>query len=487
MTPAARQAIERDIEVRLQTQGVNWRQLGAETKDALMAEARRALETGGKLDDVQLARIADIKAIGATPTRAAVTRDPGDWTSVKNLRGVEGVGEPIRRVEQDNARAMVNYLTGLRNQSGGAAKSAYQAGEGATEAILTKEREMQNAVSQLYRVIDKQLGKAVTVAPKQLSAAMDEVSVRMDADPIIGTVNRYLAKVKANETGYLATREAEELRKLIRDVTWDKGASMRQIGNRLIDALDDDVFSGFGRDSPYKLARDAAKAKFAEFEGKAAQGAIAGRTAPEDFVKRYVLDGKVSDLREVRRLLTTGTQEQRQRGAQAWADLRGQVFDHLLLKATGAQTLDDVAGQAFSFARFSRALNAMEPEKLHTLFSPKEIDQLRTLERASKLLTSEVPFSDVNHSKTTAALANLLQKIGNTPVLAQMLSPVMGVIKLGKDWVDDAAKRQQVAEILVGSAVRAGKRAPLPASRLEPALPGVAAAGFYQSSQGADE
>jgi hypothetical protein len=177
-------------------------------------------------------------------------------------------------------------------------------------------------------------------------------------------------------------------------------------------------------------------------------------------------------------------------GLQAVKDAKGHILDSLLLKSTGASNVDDVAGRAFSGARFGKALDAIDSEKLHMLFTPDEIGQLRTLQRASKYLTEEVPFSDVNHSKTTAALANLMLKIGNTPVLGHLVSPIAGTLKLGADWLNDQRARQAVAEALAGGmpaskapsflARMAEKRAP---NMIEKAAPGAAGALTYEASQ----
>src|SRR5581483_9512301 len=104
----------------------------------------------------------------------------------------------------------------------------------------------------------------------------------------------------------------------------------------------------------------------------------------------------------------------------------------LLKKSTGATSIDDLARRIgtpdlkFSGRAFGKALDAIEPEKLHLLFTPDEIGQLRTLQKAASYLTEEVPFSDVNHSKTAGALANLLMKVGGSVADAATNLPIAG-------------------------------------------------------------
>lgn len=171
-------------------------------------------------------------------------------------------------------------------------------------------------------------------------------------------------------------------------------------------------------------------------------------------------------------------------GKQAVQDVKGHLLDNLLLKATGATNIDDLAGKRFSGVAFGKALDAIPPEKLHLIFKPEELSSLRQLQKASKLLTEEVPFSDVNHSRTTAALANLLLKVGETPFVGKLVSPIIGTGKIGLDWVQNASQRKQVAEILLGSSATSGQRQALPPAKLEKLLPaGVGAAAAGVSTQ----
>jgi hypothetical protein len=85
----------------------------------------------------------------------------------------------------------------------------------------------------------------------------------------------------------------------------------------------------------------------------------------------------------------------------------------------------------------------------------------------------------VNHSKTTAALANVILKLGNTPLLGQLVSPIIGTAKIGMDWVNNANLRKQVAEALVASAGKEGAAKRLPVYAAERFLP-AAGAGAAQ-------
>jgi hypothetical protein len=94
------------VEVALQAKGIDFNKLTQDVRDQLVSEAGDALKAGGKLDADALARKADIEAVGAKPTRAAVTRSPQDWQFEQNTRGLrEGIGDPIVKRAQENASA----------------------------------------------------------------------------------------------------------------------------------------------------------------------------------------------------------------------------------------------------------------------------------------------------------------------------------------------------------------------------------------------
>lgn len=422
------QILQGEIRMVLEGQGVNVNQLSDDVLASLVKDAQQAVKVDGNLNPAQLARKADIENVGATPFKAAITREPRDWQQFKNLRGVEDVGEGIVRVEQENAQALTDALQ--RIGSGG--KTKYQVGESVIDAVSQKSREMQSEVGKLYRKADQEFGGAMTAKPESLLEKVGELSVRADADPIMTTINRYLTRrgvldKEGNTQGYLSLKESEELRKLIRDVSWDKGRSMRQIGNDLIEALDDDVFRGFPEGSPYAVGRQAAKARFDEFSTNSLKRITDDSVTPDAFVTNYVMGkGKVDELRQLKKVLTTGTKDQLERGAAAWSDIKGAFLDNLMLRSTGATSLDDIAGKPFSGRNFSKALDGIELEKLHLIFTPTELDSLRQLQRASKLLTEEVPFSDVNYSKTGAMVANLMKKIGQTPILGAVMRNFAG-------------------------------------------------------------
>lgn len=472
------------IEIELRQQGIDFNRLTREVQKSLLDDAQNVLRTGMDLDPTQLARKADIEAVGARGTRAAVTRNPKDWRTMQNLRGVDNAGEGIAARQSGDAQAMGDYLSALRANTGSKATTAFEAGEAPIKALQAADAARNTVVDDLYAAY-RGMGQQDAAVPATrvadvLGRVADEIGVENIPSPVLGRLKEF-GLLGGTQTKLLTINEADKLNKLINNNNPGRGTpgarALQPIKEALNDALLDIPEEGASK--ALLTARRSAADMFAERRASSGVEAAIGDVAPDKFVQRFIINAPVKDMRA-----SLAAIKKTPDGTQAIADIKGHLFDNLLLKATGATSVDQFASRAatehtFSGRNFAKALDAIAPEKLHAIFTPSEIDSLRTLQRASKYLTEEVPFSDVNHSKTAAAMANLLAKIGQTPMLGGLLSPILGTAKIGMDWVKDAAQRRAVAEMLLTSAGRPGQAIPAQLAapgKLAPLAPGAAAA-----------
>lgn len=490
--PQLAQSLVQDLTTALQSHGIDFGQLAQQTKDALLQDAVNALKAGGKLDPEQLARKADITAVGGQPTRASVTRSPEDWRLEQNMRGLDnGIGAPIARRAQENAQAMMEYLGQMRTSTGGKAGTALEAGESAIGALKAGDAAKEKAVDDLYKAWRASGVQDTNVPATKLADTLGKVSDEIGTENIPAAVLNRLKEfglVGGNQTKVLTVNEADKLNRLINNNNPGNGPASLALG-RIKSALNEAMLeiepaaqSGV---EALKAARAAAAQRFREQEASKGITAAVDDIAPDRFVRKYILNAEARDLAATKaELLKTAE------GRQAFNDIRGHLFDDLLMKATGSSSMSDLATKIgspegrFSGAAFAKALDAIAPEKMRLIFSPEEIGQLRTLQRASKFLTTEVPFAHVNYSNTSSAIANLLMKIPSAiggafthiPVLGTMAA---GAYKVGTDAIKDQAARRAVAESLVG-----GVPLKLPQSSgpnlIERAVPGAAGAAYAQ-------
>lgn len=493
---AQQQGIVAELASKLQKEGVDWGKLTSEVQASLAADAQKALSVGGTLDDAMLANKALIEQVGAKPTRASITRAPKDWQQEANLRGGPG-GEAIMQRHRDNALAMTDYLQKLRSQGGGKTATALEAGESVIGVLKSQDAAKENAVSGLYDAYRAAGGEYTRVPQTKLTEALGKViddglfdALQKDAPGVVTRLKEF-GFLEGKVTRNLTVKDADLFNRVLNNNNPGFGPASKAIAtikSALNESLLDVPESGLKSSEALVTARKAAAERFADQRAGKGITAALDEAAPDRFVKKFFFDADVRDVRAMKaELLKTPD------GAQAMKDVKGHLLDTALLKATNSNSLDDLAFKVankearFSGAVFGKWLDSIPPEKLHLILSPDEIGALRTLQRASKDLTEEVAFSDVNHSHTTAALAELMKKIGNTPFLGSLLSMTRLAFKAGKTLYDDQNARKQVAELLVGSAAKAGAPLPLPAQgmlgRAAPAAAGSAAAGLNQESE----
>lgn len=192
-------------------------------------------------------------------------------------------------------------------------------------------------------------------------------------------------------------------------------------------------------------ARKAARARFATIEDTPALKAAINEEAPDDFVRKYVINGKAEDLQNLRRVL--------ENSPEALAQVRAQIAAHLKRAAFG----DNLSGDApFAAARYAAALRNIGPERLRAFFQPEEVMRFNLAAKVGSDLES-IPAGAryaVNRSGSGAAVFNLLQGLTQLP----------GVGKVpGIGWARDQVGKAQ-SEAALRAAMRPGSAA-MPAAQ----------------------
>lgn len=477
--------VEQALTLRLEQQGIDFGKLSQEVKSSLVADAQKALTTGAELSDDALRRKAIIESVGAKPTAASVTRDQKAWQTEQNLRGITGVGEPIAQRAAENSQALTTNLVTQAQQVGGKTNTPYEAAQSIISAVKNRDAADGKIVGDLYDAFKAGGASNAELPSARVADALGRVADEIGAENIPSAV---LSRLK--EFGFMdgtakklfTVNESDKLNRLINNNNPGGGPqakALKIIKEAVNDALLEVNVPG-AADS-LLTARAAAAQRFAEQRaGKGIQAIIDG-VEPDKFINKFVYNADVKDLKALMTELGKTAD-----GQQGIKNLKGQLFDDLLLKSTGAKSLADIGDGAFSYSRFADALSKIPTEKKALLFTADEMRALRQLEQASKYLTKEVPFSDVNHAKTAAALANLMQKIGNTPFLGKLVAPIIGAGKIGTDWVENANNRKAVAEALLGSAAKPVPRAAIPVTSIEKVLPAMAGAVSAEPRQRLD-
>lgn len=193
----------------------------------------------------------------------------------------------------------------------------------------------------------------------------------------------------------------------------------------------------------FEQARRAARDRFATIESTPALKAALDGEAPDKFVQRYIIGADARDLAAMRKVL--------ENSPEALEQARAQIANHLKRAAFG----DNLSGDGgFAAARFAATLRSIGPERLKVFFTPEEIMRFNLAGKVASDINS-IPAgakNAVNNSGSGAAFFNLLQKIGDAP----MLRNIPGIRGLANQAGEIANERaiQQAARAQPSAAVK---------------------------------
>lgn len=412
--------------------GVDYGQVPERARQALRAEMASALRAGRELDPAAVARLAEFRALGVTPTRGMVTQDPVQITREMNLaksganagdRGLQG----LARVQNQNNARMIEVM----NDAGAGRGDAFAAGQSAIDTIRGADAARAGRVSELYRQARDSSGRAAPLDgyafTQQASRALDEGLL---GGALPASVEQHLNRIAAGEVPF-DVNYAEQLKTAIGNLQRASNDGQTRMALGVVRrALDDTPLMGAPQINPGNLpavpgavppspaslgqeaigafnqARQAARQRFAWQEsGRPIEAALNG-AQPDNFVQKFVFNGTVADAQA---LAQNAPRDQ----------IRDAITAHLKDKALNGAA--DEVGK-FSQSAYNKALRQIGERKLSLFFEPEEIQQLTRLGRVAALAQNQPVGSAVNNSNSGALLLGRgLDLLGNVPVIGPML------------------------------------------------------------------
>ncbi|MFY3535578.1 hypothetical protein, partial [Achromobacter denitrificans] len=415
-----------------------------------------SLRTGRELRPDAVRRLADFRAVGATPTRGSITLDPVQLTREQNLAKIAANSADdqlaaLPRMQNQNNATLINRL----NESGAArAPEAIEAGEAAIGA-LSRNLDAQRAnVNALYSRARDSAGRSFPLDgayfTQRAGKSLDDALVSGALPPDIRSHLNRIAQGKVPFT----VDYAEQLKTAMGDLQRaTSDGQVRKAISLVRSALDDTPVLGLGQQTgaagaravnpgnlpaapnapqlgeeaiaAFNQARAANRAMMRDVEASPALKAVFDETAtPDQFVSRYIL-GKNASAAEVAAL---------RRGLGDNPAAVGAVRDHLVdyLKGKALNGAADEVGK-FSSAAYNKALDAIGGRKLAQFFSPEEVAQLRAIGRVGSYMQAQPVGAAVNNSNSGALLAGrgydfLKSVVGKIPLGdAALLTPLRNI------------------------------------------------------------
>lgn len=419
----APQALDAQIRLVLNRSGVDLDALPQAAQNSLRNDLRQALNTGQELDAAAVRRLADFRAVGATPTRGAVTLDPVQITREQNLSKVgansaDGVLQGLPRIQNQNNSTLIRSL----NAVGGASETdPLTAGRVVAGSVLGQQADLRSAETAAWNAARNSPGYTQPIEAhvvSQINQALGEQGMMPFLNP---TISRYMEAFQTGQQPFtpqayrnLQSMLSNELSRggneaaaarLARNVL--EGAELRPITNpRGIDFGNALVTQNTAN---AMRAADAAPGQAIEAVNRA-RAATRAAYAFEDsnpLVRSVLSDGRSGDpTRIAQQFVIGGTPDEaatvaQQVGPQGRAVIRDALATYIKKQALSGAT--DEVGKV-SQSALNSVLRKIGDEKLRLFFSPEEVAQLHSTGRVASYLQVQPVGSAVNNSNSGAML-----------------------------------------------------------------------------------
>lgn len=399
--------IMRESVQRLQRDGIT---LNQPDLTNLRAQVVNALKDGVEIDPAALFRKGDFQALGMQPTLGQITRDGAQFSKEKNLRGVAGVGEPLLQRFDQQAQRLQELITG---RSAGAADE-FTAGQNLLAALKGVDDGMKSKVNAAYAGAKDHLGRA---APMDSAKFSEMANYALDNEMLGGVLPAQVRNILNDVTlGKIPfnVNTAVQIDQTLSRIQRGASDAEKYAISKVRDALNSSpIADNVGEDAKlmFDAARGVAKNRFDTHNAiPALKAAVDGDISAQDFVRRFLINGKAEDVSGLAKVLPNdATQEARRQ------------FGAAMERAAFGQNV--TGDKSFSQESFAKFLN--QPgmkQKLGAFFSKDEIAEFERISRVGAYMNSFPANSTVNTSNTAGAMMNLLSRVPGVPGAVNMLN-----------------------------------------------------------------
>lgn len=391
-----------------------------ETVSQLREQVLAAIRSGQRLEPAAQLRKLEFDAQGVPALSGQITRDPKQYSSQLNLRGIAGVGEPVQ-----NLLAAQNQKFGadLAKFGGTEARDRVAAGELFNSALKKLDERLSGEVSRAYQNARASSGKDWDVPMGRLAGDVADV---LDTFGVGGERNAVPSAIAAKLKSFgIVNDPAMTQRKVFNYEEADK--LLKQInahddgGNASLGALRTVVKRALseagGEGDPFKVARQMAASRFSLLDAVPALEAVSKGAIPaDDFVKRFIVNGKTNDLKKLVEVLPVDAMEE------ARKQIAKVIYDGAFKNNTAGDKLASPAG-------LKTAMDAIGPEKLKLFFTAKQVEELNRITRLTAYANSEPAWGTVARGGNPGGV--LFDSLARTPGLASAgrLAPIIGAIR----------------------------------------------------------
>lgn len=410
--------------------GLSLSQMSDDVANGIRADVAKAMQVGDNLDADAIRRLADYRLVGATPTRATLTRNAAEFTQQKNLAKLganskDPAAQQLSRIEQENNAAMIGSVNRVGANT---TDDVYAGGSKVMDALGQRNARAQSLIKQRYEAARATDGRSAALDPHAFTnRANDLLDEALLGGKLPSDVKNLLNKA-ANGEMPLTVDVAEQFKTRIGDLqrsTFDM-AERKALG-LVRSALDDTPLlpgQQMGQQSidAFNKARSLNRRWMGIVEKTPALQAVRDGIEPDQFVQKFILGtGGKSNVMDVAMLKNSI-----KASPEAMSAVKEQIAAHLKAKALSGAS-DEVG--TFSQAAYNKALNSIGERKLQLFFSKGEIAEMKALGRMSSYEMKQMAGSAVNNSNTAATAGGMLERLAGSPLLSK--------IPMGRQLIQD--------------------------------------------------
>lgn len=391
----------------------------------LKEQVLESLKQGNRIDAPAALRKMDFEQQGVPFLNPQITRNPQDYSRAMNLRGVEGVGEPISNVLQAQNQKITTDVARL---GGDRALERVTAGRQFTQTLGDMDDVLGGAVSRAYQNARASSGKDWDIpmqgVAQDAQRIIDDFGVGGERNAIPSAVaNRLktfgiLEGADMNQRRIFNYEEADKLLKQINShLSGDpQNGGLRALHGAVKNTLTQDALPG----DPFAPARKLAQTRFKLQEAvPALEAAAKGDIAPDDFVRKFILGGKTDEVKRLAEMLPPRLQDEARKQVASY--IQQATFQN---NATG----DKMA----SAAGIQKVIRELGTEKLSVFFDPKQLEELKRLSRVTAYANTEPAWGTVARGGNPGGvLFGSLARAGAVPRAITQAVPVLGPIQQG--------------------------------------------------------
>lgn len=462
--------------------GVDWAALPGQARQALRNDAKDAIYSGQPLNPESLMRLAAYRRTGATPLVGDITQTPGDITRQRNLAKqaanskIAFGASDLPELQNENARAVLRKIDNLATSP----LDEHATGERVISAVRGRDDALKAQEDALYKqareaagrdfaldrrgFVDQAFGNLarsnkMAFLPAEVGELLNQISagtikrngqefaVPFTVDTIDSLKTTLASASRAAKDGNVkaalkAVRDAlEDTKPQVQAPSLNTGGTMvtgqQAAAMRTGEELPAQALELFDK------ARAAARGRREWQESsKVVAAALDDGTAPDSFVKRFVINGSVDDLRALQAEIGGGTPSAGRsltatpgaggapapQQAELLNAVRRRIVDYVLQRggADPTRPLDIVSP---SGKGLDDALRQIGRRKLAMFFTPDEIADLRAAADTMRYSQAQPTGSAVNNSNSGALLLGKLADLARPiPVIGPMAGePLQGL------------------------------------------------------------